>query len=32
MGLLDFAGERGQTVLNFNWDYATVDGVYGVQV
>ena len=32
MGLLDFAGERGQTVLHFNWDFATVNGVYGVQV
>ena len=32
MGLTDFSGYRGNTVLHFNWEFVTIDGVFGVQV
>lgn len=32
MGLLDFSTIRGNIVLDYNWDFDTVDGVFGVLV
>ena len=32
MGLLDFSCVRGNCVLDYNWDFGTKDGVFGVQV
>lgn len=32
MGLLGFSTDRGRSVLHFNWEYATEDGVHGVKV
>ena len=32
MGLLDFSTQRSQAVLDFNWEFATVGGNFGVQV
>lgn len=32
MGLLDFSTQRSMAVLDFNWEFATVGGNFGVQI
>ena len=32
MGLVDFSTLRGRSVLNFNWDFTTEDGVFGIRI
>lgn len=32
MGLTDFSTLRGQAVLNYNWEFETIDGVFGARV
>ena len=32
MGLVDFSTIRGQAVLHYNWEFATVDGVFGINI
>lgn len=32
MGFIDFSTERGKSVLHYNWEFVTVDGVFGAQV
>ena len=32
MGLTDFSTVRGKAAFHYNWDFKTVDGVFGAQV
>ena len=32
MGLLDFSTLRGESVLQYNWDFKTIDGEFGALV
>ena len=32
MGLTDFSTYRGKAVMNYNWEFETVNGVFGVRV